>query len=169
MKDRQHIDDYTGNRIAIVMGSQSDWDVMQEATRLPEELAVPYSTGVVSAHRTPDRLVEFARQAHNDGIAVIIAGAGGSAHLPGMIAAMTHLPVIAVPVPSKHLNGLDSLLSMVQMPRGVTVSTQAIGAGGAFNAGLLAVQMLALTDSGLCQRIQQWRHSQTVAVPAEVE
>lgn len=160
---------FGGARIAIVMGSRSDWEVMQEATRVPRELDVAFSTRVVSAHRTPDRLVDFARRAHENNIAVIIAGAGGSAHLPGMVAAMTHLPVIAVPVPGKHLGGLDSLLSMVQMPRGIAVSTQAIGASGAFNAGLVAVQMLALADSVLARKIIQWRSDQTSAVPEEVK
>jgi len=154
--------------IAIVMGSRSDWEVMQEATALPEQLDLSFFTRVVSAHRTPQRLVEFATGAHERGIKVIIAGAGGSAHLPGMIAAMTPLPVIAVPVPSRHLNGLDSLLSMVQMPRGVAVSTQAIGAAGAFNAGLIATQILALADTGLSQRLQDWRRKNSDTVPNEV-
>lgn len=158
----------TGKPIAIVMGSQSDWPVMEEATIVPKDLGIEYFTQVVSAHRTPERLYDFAKQAHHNGIEVIIAGAGGSAHLAGMLAAMTHLPVIAVPVSSKNLKGIDSLLSMVQMPRGVAVSTQAIGNAGAFNAGLMAAQMLALKDAGLSKKLQEWRSKQTDSVPLEV-
>jgi len=154
--------------IAIIMGSQSDWPVMEEATHVPVELGVEHSAQVVSAHRTPQRLVEFAAGAHEAGVQIIIAGAGGAAHLPGMVAAMTHLPVIAVPVPSRHLQGLDSLLSIVQMPRGVAVATQAIGSAGAFNAGLLAVQTLALSDPELSERLRRWRRTQSESVPLEV-
>lgn len=154
--------------VSIIMGSQSDWPVMEAATTLLEELGVGYETQVVSAHRTPERLYEHASKAHERGIDVIIAGAGGSAHLAGMAAAMTHLPVIAVPVPSKHFNGMDSLMSMVQMPKGVAVACQAVGQSGAYNAGLLAAQMLALKDAELSQRLQEWRANQTDNVPTEV-
>ena len=142
---------------------------MVEATRVLDELGVAYEAQVVSAHRTPQRLVAFASDAHQRGIKVIIAGAGGAAHLPGMTASMTHLPVIGVPVSSKQLKGMDSLLSIVQMPRGVAVATQAIGEAGAYNAGLLAAQMVALTDPDLSQRLQSWRRAQTDAVPVTVE
>lgn len=155
--------------VSIIMGSRSDWPTLQQALGPLKDLGVPYETKVVSAHRTPQRLVEFATQAAGRGIKVIIAGAGGAAHLPGMAAAMTHLPVIAVPVSSKQLNGLDSLLSIVQMPKGVAVATQAIGESGAFNAGLLAAQILALQDADLSTRLQAWRKAQTDAVAEEVE
>ena len=155
--------------VSIIMGSRSDWPTMQQATEPLSQLQVAYETQVVSAHRTPDRLYEFAKAAPQRGIQVIIAGAGGSAHLPGMAAALTWLPVIAVPVTSKNLNGLDSLLSIVQMPKGVAVATQAIGAAGAYNAGLLAAQILSLGDPSLRQRLQQWRDQQTNSVPLEVE
>lgn len=150
------------------MGSQSDWPVMSHATTVLEEFGIDYDTAVVSAHRTPDRLYEFARVAAEK-YSVIIAGAGGAAHLPGMTAAMTCLPVIAVPVTSKALNGVDSLLSIVQMPRGVAVSTQAIGEPGAYNAGLVATQILATSDSQLQARLLDWRDAQTSNVPEEVE
>lgn len=159
----------TNSKVSIVMGSRSDWATMQAATTVLEELQVPFETQVVSAHRTPQRLYDFAQNAHLQGTQVIIAGAGGSAHLAGMVAAMTHLPVVAVPVASKHLKGLDSLLSMVQMPRGVAVATQAIGEAGAYNAGLIAAQMLALQDQALSERLQQWRKQQTDKIPTEVE
>ena len=154
--------------IEIIMGSQSDWEVMQEACTVLDALGVSYQARVVSAHRTPARMFEFASKAAQNGTKVIIAGAGGAAHLPGMVAAITHLPVIAVPVQSKHLNGLDSLLSIAQMPRGVAVATQAIGAAGAFNAGLLAVQILALEDLALTQRLIAWRSAQTDRVAEEI-
>ena len=154
--------------IEIIMGSQSDWEVMQEATIVLEALAVSYHSRVVSAHRTPKRMFEFAESAAANGTKIIIAGAGGAAHLPGMVAALTHLPVIAVPVQSKHLNGLDSLLSIAQMPRGVAVATQAIGAAGAFNAGLLAAQILSLQDPELQQRLIAWRDSQTARITEEI-
>ena len=155
--------------VSIIMGSQSDWPVMQNATIPLEELGVSFETNVVSAHRTPERLYEFASKAHERGIDVIIAGAGGSAHLAGMAAAMTHLPVIAVPVPSKHFNGMDSLMSMVQMPKGVAVACQAVGNSGAYNAGLIAAQMVALKDPELSARLQEWRKNQTDSVPFEVD
>ena len=155
--------------VGVIMGSQSDWPTMTLATGVLNDLKVPFETRVVSAHRTPDRLCEYARSAAQRGLKVIIAGAGGAAHLPGMAAAMTHLPVVAVPVQSKTLSGLDSLLSIVQMPKGVAVATQAIGAAGAFNAGLMAAQILALGDSALNDRLIQWRQAQTQSVPEEVE
>ena len=155
--------------VSIIMGSRSDWPTLTEAAQVLDQLGVPYETKVVSAHRTPQRLYEFAEQADGRGIKVIIAGAGGAAHLPGMTAAMPCLPVIAVPVSSRQLNGLDSLLSIVQMPRGVAVATQAIGAAGAFNAGLMAGQILALQDAELRSRLQAWRAEQTQSVPEEVE
>ncbi|MFL0803307.1 MAG: 5-(carboxyamino)imidazole ribonucleotide mutase [Agarilytica sp.] len=155
--------------VQIIMGSRSDWPVMKMAITPLEELQVPYETQVVSAHRTPGRLVEFCKASESNGTKVIIAGAGGAAHLAGMAASMTWLPVIAVPVPSKYLKGVDSLLSMVQMPKGVAVATQAIGEAGAFNAGLIASQMLALSDPDLQARLQTWRAAQTDSVPEDVE
>lgn len=156
-------------QVSIIMGSRSDWETMKNATKPLSELGVEFDTQVVSAHRTPERLFEFATEAHTRGVEVIIAGAGGAAHLAGMAASMTHLPVIAVPVASKNLKGLDSLLSMVQMPKGVAVACQAIGEAGAYNAGLMAAQMLALKDEALSQRLQDWRKNQTDNVPVEVE
>ena len=155
-------------RVSIIMGSQSDWDTMQAATTVLTELNVPFETKVVSAHRTPARLVEFAEGAAERGIQVIIAGAGGAAHLAGMAASMTHLPVIAVPVSSEQLNGMDSLLSMVQMPRGVAVACQAIGEAGAYNAGLMAAQILATANKELSAALQNWRAQQTANVPHSV-
>ena len=143
--------------VAIVMGSRSDWPTMGEAALVLEALGVAYHAEVVSAHRTPQKMVAFAESALERGFRVIIAGAGGAAHLPGMIAALTPLPVLGVPVQSAALNGMDSLLSIVQMPRGVAVGTLAIGAPGAFNAGLLAAQILAGNDDALLARLQQWR------------
>src|SRR5690554_2873528 len=151
-------------KVAIVMGSRSDWSTLIEATEILDLLQVPYHTEVVSAHRTPDKMFRFAEQAAEQGYRVIIAGAGGAAHLPGMIAAKTILPVLGVPVQSKALNGEDSLLSIVQMPRGVAVGTLAIGDAGAFNAGLLAAQILAGEDSALATRIADWRQQQTQTV-----
>jgi 5-(carboxyamino)imidazole ribonucleotide mutase len=155
--------------VSIIMGSQSDWDTLQAATTVLNELGVPFEARVVSAHRTPKRLVEFAESAADRGIRVIIAGAGGAAHLAGMAASMTHLPVIAVPVASQHLKGMDSLLSMVQMPKGVAVACQAIGEAGAYNAGLMAAQILATSDDTLSAAIQSWRANQTANVPDAVE
>ena len=155
--------------VSIIMGSQSDWTTMQEAADLLGELEIPYEAKVVSAHRTPDRLVTFARSAEQRGIKAIIAGAGGAAHLPGMVAAMTIVPVIAIPVQSKALNGMDSLLSIVQMPRGVCVATQAIGGAGAFNGALMAAQILSLEDATLNQRLKQWRERQTQNVSEEIK
>lgn len=155
-------------QVSIIMGSQSDWDTMQAATSVLTELNVPFETKVVSAHRTPARLVEFAEGAAARGIQVIIAGAGGAAHLAGMAASMTHLPVIAVPVSSKQLKGMDSLLSMVQMPKGVAVACQAIGEAGAYNAGLMAAQILATSNTELSAALQNWRAQQTANVPHSV-
>ncbi len=151
-------------RVAIVMGSQSDWETMQNGAAVLEKLGVAHECRIVSAHRTPDRLVAFAKGAAAQGIQVIIAGAGGAAHLPGMIAAMTHLPVLGVPVQSKALKGMDSLLSIVQMPGGIPVGTLAIGAAGATNAALLAASILALNDPALSERLVAWRTAQTDSV-----
>lgn len=151
-------------RVAIVMGSQSDWETMQNGGAVLEKLGVAHECRIVSAHRTPDRLVAFAKGAAAEGIQVIIAGAGGAAHLPGMIASMTHLPVLGVPVQSKALKGMDSLLSIVQMPGGIPVGTLAIGAAGATNAALLAASILALNDPALSQRLIAWRTAQTDSV-----
>jgi len=150
--------------VGIVMGSSSDWEVMQHAARVLEELAVPYEARVVSAHRTPDLLFEYAEGAQQRGLACIVAGAGGAAHLPGMLAAKTIVPVLGVPVPSRHLQGLDSLLSIVQMPRGVPVATFAIGEAGAANAALHAVALLARNDRKLAVRLESFRRTQTESV-----
>jgi len=159
--------DSAGGKVAIVMGSQSDWPTMQCAAEVLDELEVAYEARIVSAHRTPDRMVAFAKGAEGEGFSVIIAGAGGAAHLPGMIASMTHLPVLGVPVQSKALSGMDSLLSIVQMPGGIPVGTLAIGEAGAKNAGLLAASILALSDEGLSERLQDWRAAKSADV-AEV-
>ena len=152
--------------VAIIMGSQSDWATMKHAADILDVLGVVYESKIVSAHRTPERLYEFARGAKAKGFKVIIAGAGGAAHLPGMTAAMTILPVFGVPVESKALSGQDSLLSIVQMPAGVPVGTLAIGKAGATNAGLLAASVLALMDDGLAARLSAWREKQTASVAA---
>jgi 5-(carboxyamino)imidazole ribonucleotide mutase len=154
----------SGADVAIVMGSQSDWQTMRCAAEVLDELGVSHEARIVSAHRTPDRLHAFGKGAANEGFKVVIAGAGGAAHLPGMIAALTHLPVLGVPVKSKALKGLDSLLSIVQMPAGVPTGTLAIGEAGATNAGLLAAAILALSDEALSQRLQDWRAVRTAAV-----
>lgn len=146
------------------MGSQSDWGIMKHAADLLEELGVPHEVKIVSAHRTPARLYEYATSAEARGIQVIVAGAGGAAHLPGMTASLTHLPVLGVPVESKALKGMDSLLSIVQMPKGVPVGTLAIGEAGAANAGLLAASILAVSDSALAERLKTYRLRQTEAV-----
>lgn len=151
-------------KIAIVMGSQSDWPTMKCAADVLDELNVAYDARIVSAHRTPERMNAFAAQAADAGFHVIIAGAGGAAHLPGMIAAQTHLPVLGVPVQSRALSGMDSLLSIVQMPAGVPVGTLAIGEAGAKNAALMAAAVLALSDAGLSQRLQDWRAARGAAV-----
>jgi 5-(carboxyamino)imidazole ribonucleotide mutase len=155
--------------VAIVMGSRSDWPTMKRAASVLRELGISYETQVVSAHRTPDRLVDFAKGARDRGVKVIIAGAGGAAHLPGMVASMTTLPVLGVPVKSKALSGQDSLLSIVQMPGGVPVGTLAIGDAGATNAGLLAASILSLGDDGVAGRLAHWRQAQTDSVPVTVE
>ena len=155
--------------IGIIMGSRSDWPTMKAAADVLEELGVTFEARVVSAHRTPERLYDYARTAKERGLKAVIAGAGGAAHLPGMAAAMTPLPVIGVPVQSKALSGLDSLLSIVQMPKGVPVATVAIGEAGAANAGLLAAAMLAAHDADLAARLDAWRAKQTQSVAETVE
>ena len=153
--------------VAIIMGSTSDWETMQHAAAILETLGVDHSKLVISAHRTPDRLYTFAKNAQKEGVKVIIAGAGGAAHLPGMAASMTTLPVLGVPVESKALKGLDSLLSIAQMPGGVPVGTLAIGKPGAINAGLLAVSILALSNEKLAKKLSAWRDKQTASVALE--
>jgi 5-(carboxyamino)imidazole ribonucleotide mutase len=155
--------------VGIIMGSRSDWETMRHAAETLEALGVPHETKVVSAHRTPDRLYDYAKGAAERGLKVIIAGAGGAAHLPGMAASMTRLPVLGVPVESKALSGMDSLLSIVQMPAGVPVGTLAIGKAGAINAGLLAAAILATTDEMLAARLDQWRQRQSDAVAESPE
>jgi len=150
--------------VGVIMGSQSDWETLEPAARILSELHIPHETRVVSAHRTPDLLFEYASGAEKRGIEVIIAGAGGAAHLPGMLASKTLVPVLGVPVPATQLNGLDSLLSIVQMPKGVPVGTLAIGKPGAANAALLAAEILAATDSALYDRLAAWRAERTEEV-----
>jgi 5-(carboxyamino)imidazole ribonucleotide mutase len=155
--------------VGIIMGSRSDWDTMQEASAILLALDIAHECKVVSAHRTPDRLYEYAKNAADRGLKCIIAGAGGAAHLPGMAASMTRLPVLGVPVQSKALDGMDSLLSMVQMPAGVPVGTLAIGKAGATNAALLAAAMLATNDAALAGRLDAWRAAQTASVAESPE
>ncbi len=155
--------------IAIVMGSRSDWPTLKAAAAVLDELGAAYEASVISAHRTPERMVDFAKTAKARGVRVIIAGAGGAAHLPGMIASMTTLPVLGVPVQSKALSGLDSLLSIVQMPGGVPVGTLAIGEAGAKNAGLLAASIVAQMDPALDARLTAWREALSASVPMSVE
>jgi 5-(carboxyamino)imidazole ribonucleotide mutase len=155
--------------VGIIMGSSSDWETMRHAAELLDKLAVPYETKVVSAHRTPQRLYEYAHGARDRGLKVIIAGAGGAAHLPGMASSMTTLPVLGVPVESQALKGMDSLLSIVQMPAGVPVGTLAIGKAGAINAGLLAASILALNDAALSERLDGYRQDQTQSVAESPE
>ncbi|KGD92062.1 5-(carboxyamino)imidazole ribonucleotide mutase [Rhizobium sp. YS-1r] len=150
--------------VAIIMGSQSDWETMKNAADTLEALDIGYEARIISAHRTPERMMEFAKTARAEGFQVIIAGAGGAAHLPGMTAAMTPLPVFGVPVQSKALSGQDSLLSIVQMPAGIPVGTLAIGKAGAINAALLAAAVLALNDDEIADRLDEWRARQTAAV-----
>jgi len=150
--------------VGIIMGSQSDWPTMRHAAEILDELGIAYETRIVSAHRTPERLYDYARSARSRGLMVIIAGAGGAAHLPGMTASMTTLPVFGVPVESRALKGQDSLLSIVQMPAGVPVGTLAIGPAGATNAALLAASVLSLMDSALTERLAAWREARTNAV-----
>lgn len=153
-------------KIAIVMGSKSDWETMQHAADILTQLAIPFHVEIVSAHRTPDKLFSFAEQAKNNGFEVIIAGAGGAAHLPGMLAAKTLVPVLGVPVQSAALSGIDSLYSIVQMPKGIPVGTLAIGKAGAANAALLAAQILANVDQAIFTRLEQFRQAQTDEVLA---
>lgn len=155
--------------VGVIMGSRSDWPTLSKAAEILAELGVPYETRVVSAHRTPDRLVAYAKTARERGLRIIIAGAGGAAHLPGMVASMTSLPVLGVPVKSSALSGLDSLLSIVQMPKGIPVGTLAIGEAGAANAGILAASMLANNDAALLKRLDAYRQAQTDAVAESVE
>ena len=159
MKDQK-----TKPKIAIVMGSQSDWPMMALAAKMLDQLHIPYEASIVSAHRTPDRLVDFAKHAKAHGFEIIIAGAGGAAHLPGMLAANTPLPVLGVPMPTKHLNGMDSLLSIVQMPKGIPVATFAIGESGAINAALQAASILALHDETIAAALDTFRKHQTEEV-----
>lgn len=153
-------------RVGLIMGSKSDWPTLVRAADVLDALEVAYETEVVSAHRTPEKMLDYARSAAGRGLKLIIAGAGGAAHLPGMVAACTELPVLGVPVQSRALSGLDSLLSIVQMPRGVPVATLAIGESGAANAGLLAASILALEDAALAERYRAWRAAQTDQVLA---
>lgn len=150
--------------VGIIMGSRSDWETMREASAILAALGVPHECKVVSAHRTPDRLYDYAKGAVERGLKCVIAGAGGAAHLPGMVASMTRLPVLGVPVQSKALDGMDSLLSIVQMPAGIPVGTLAIGKAGAANAALLAAAMLATTDDALAERLEAWRANQSASV-----
>ena len=154
-------------QVAIIMGSQSDWPTMREAAAMLDALGVPYEARIVSAHRTPDRLWEFGRTAVARGLKVIIAGAGGAAHLPGMMASKTPLPVIGVPVETRALGGVDSLYSILQMPRGYPVATMAIGAAGAANAGLMAAAILATSDAALAARLDRWRADLGASIPEE--
>lgn len=151
-------------QVGIIMGSQSDWPTMKLAAEILDTLGVPYESRIVSAHRTPDRLYDYAKTARDRGLKVIIAGAGGAAHLPGMVAAMTTLPVFGVPIKSRTLNGQDSLLSIVQMPGGVPVGTLAIGDAGAKNAGLLAASVISLMDKSVANKLDHWRQMQTDSV-----
>ena len=154
-------------QVGIIMGSQSDWPTLREAAEVLDELGVSYETKIVSAHRTPDRLWDYGKTAVERGLQVIIAGAGGAAHLPGMVASKTRVPVIGVPVKTDALSGVDSLYSILQMPRGYPVATMAIGAAGAKNAGLLAAGILALQDSTLAQRLDAWRNALSASIAEE--
>ncbi|PJE37722.1 5-(carboxyamino)imidazole ribonucleotide mutase [Pseudooceanicola lipolyticus] len=153
--------------VGIIMGSQSDWSTMKEAALMLDDLGVGYEARIVSAHRTPDRLWDYGKSAVSRGLKVIIAGAGGAAHLPGMMASKTRLPVIGVPVQTRALSGVDSLYSIVQMPRGFPVATMAIGSAGAANAGLMAAGILALQDPALAQRLDAWRAALSASIPEE--
>ena len=153
--------------VGIIMGSQSDWPTMREAANILDELGIAYEKRIVSAHRTPDRLWEYGRSAAGRGLQVIIAGAGGAAHLPGMMASKTRVPVIGVPVQTRALSGVDSLYSIVQMPKGYPVATMAIGAAGAANAGLMAAGILALQDAALAERLDAWRTALSASIPQE--
>tara|TARA_B110000908_G_C10010852_1_gene338479 strand:- start:141 stop:629 length:489 start_codon:yes stop_codon:yes gene_type:complete len=153
--------------VGIIMGSQSDWPTMREAADMLDALGIPYEKKIVSAHRTPDRLWDYGKTAADRGLQVIIAGAGGAAHLPGMMASKTRVPVVGVPVQTKALSGVDSLYSILQMPRGFPVATMAIGAAGATNAGLMAAGILALQDNNLAARLDQWRADLSASIPDE--
>ncbi|MDE0590276.1 5-(carboxyamino)imidazole ribonucleotide mutase [Halocynthiibacter sp. C4] len=157
----------TDVKVGIIMGSQSDWPVMKLAAEILDELGVPYEKKIVSAHRTPDRLWSYGKTAAERGLKVIIAGAGGAAHLPGMMASKTRVPVVGVPVQTKALSGVDSLYSIVQMPKGFPVATMAIGAAGAANAGLMAAGILANEDSALAERLDDWREALAASIPDE--
>ena len=154
----------TSKKVAIVMGSQPDYPIMKKCEEILKILKIKYETKIISAHRTPDRMFAFAKTAQKNNFAVIVAGAGGSAHLPGMIASMSTLPVIGVPVETKKLKGLDSLLSIVQMPKGIPVGTVAIGENGAFNAGLFAASIIALSENKIKKNLEKWRRLQTAAI-----
>lgn len=154
-------------KVGLIMGSQSDWPTMKEAATMLDALGIPYEAKIVSAHRTPDRLWAYGKTAVDRGLKVIIAGAGGAAHLPGMMASKTRVPVIGVPVQTRALSGVDSLYSILQMPRGFPVATMAIGAAGAANAGLMAAGILALTDSDLAERLDAWRDALSASIPEE--
>ena len=156
-------------KVGIVMGSQSDWDTMKNAVKILEKLSVPYEVNIVSAHRTPDRLYDYAKSAKRKGIKVIIAGAGGAAHLPGMLASMTYIPVLGVPILSKALSGMDSLLSIAQMPSGIPVGTLAIGDAGACNAGIMAAQILAINNKSIEIKVKNYRIKQTKSVKEKPE
>ncbi len=153
--------------VGIIMGSQSDWPTMKEAATVLDELQIPYETRIVSAHRTPDRLWDYGKTAAARGLKVIIAGAGGAAHLPGMMASKTRVPVVGVPVQTRALSGVDSLYSIVQMPKGFPVATMAIGAAGAANAGLMAAGILATADADLAARLDAWRDALSASIPEE--
>jgi 5-(carboxyamino)imidazole ribonucleotide mutase len=153
-------------KVGIIMGSQSDWPTMKEAANILDELGVAYEAKIVSAHRTPDRLWDYGKTAAARGLSVIIAGAGGAAHLPGMMASKTRVPVVGVPVQTKALSGVDSLYSIVQMPKGFPVATMAIGAAGAANAGLMAAAILAVSDAALAERLDAWRAALSASIPA---
>ncbi|GGX54035.1 N5-carboxyaminoimidazole ribonucleotide mutase [Tateyamaria omphalii] len=155
----------TPSPVGIIMGSQSDWPTMREAAEMLDALEVPYEARIVSAHRTPDRLWDYGKTAVDRGLKVIIAGAGGAAHLPGMMASKTRVPVIGVPVQTKALSGVDSLYSILQMPRGFPVATMAIGAAGAANAGLMAAGILAVSDPALAERLEAWRDALSASIP----
>lgn len=155
--------------VGVIMGSQSDWEVMQHTTEIFKDFGIPYEANVVSAHRTPQRAFDYATSAEGRGLKIIIAGAGGAAHLAGVIAALTPLPVLGVPMQSKALDGMDSLLSIVQMPGGIPVGTLAIGKAGAINAGLLAVAILALSDKTLANKLRVWRKAQTASIAMSPE
>lgn len=156
-----------GVDVGIIMGSQSDWPTMREAATILDELGIPYEAKIVSAHRTPDRLWAYGKTAAERGLKVIIAGAGGAAHLPGMMASKTRIPVVGVPVQTKALSGVDSLYSIVQMPKGYPVATMAIGAAGAANAGLMAAGILAISDPALAARLDAWREALSASIPEE--